>query len=159
MGEPWMLLSGFVVLHWKQIDALLVISGLVIYIAASHSLNQRRHPSAAIAWVMGILLVPYVALPLYLAFGSRKVVMAPRRSAAERLNVISVPSTHTTAARSQQLCRAMDLHEPVAYADLGIHDNGAQALEALRRVIESARQTLDVATFLLGRDVLGDEIA
>jgi len=159
MHDPWIVVSEFIVLHWKQIDALLVVSGLVIYIAASHSLNQRRHPSAAIAWVMGILLVPYVALPLYLAFGSRKVAMAPRQLPAERLSVVSVPSTHTTAARSQQLCRAMDLHEPVAYTDLSIHDDGTQALAALRRIIESARETLDVATFLLGRDVLGDEIA
>ena len=63
----------------EMLDALLVAVGLVIYVAASHSLNQRRHPSAAIAWVGGILLVPYLALPLYLAFGSRKVwpSMAP----------------------------------------------------------------------------------
>ena len=53
MRELWTLLADFVILHWQALDALLVVSGLVIYVAASHSLNQRRHPSAAIAWVMG----------------------------------------------------------------------------------------------------------
>lgn len=37
--------------------------------------SDGRHPSAAIAWVLGLLLVPYLALPLYLTFGSRKVVL------------------------------------------------------------------------------------
>ena len=68
------LLVALIDRHWEVLYGLLVAVGLVIYVAASHSLHQRRHPSAAIAWVLGILLVPYIALPLYLAFGSRKVV-------------------------------------------------------------------------------------
>lgn len=147
-----------VIRNWELLDALLVVSGLVIYVAASHSLNQRRHPSAAIAWVMGILLVPYITLPLYFAFGSRKVVVS-RPNPVDRLSAAAAPTTHTTAARSQQLCRAMGLHEPVEYVDLSIHEDGMQALKALRRIIDGASRTLDISTFLLGRDVLGDEIA
>ena len=157
MAEAWIWLSGFIVLHWKMIDALLVISGLVIYVVASHSLNQRRHPSAAIAWVMGILLVPYITLPLYLAFGSRKVV-ASRPEPGGRQSAASIPSTHATAARSQQLCRAMGLAEPVEHEGLHLHEDGTQALDALRRLIDGAQQTLDISTFLFGRDVLGDEV-
>jgi len=157
MRELWTLLADFVILHWQALDALLVVSGLVIYVAASHSLNQRRHPSAAIAWVMGILLVPYITLPLYLAFGSRKVV-ASRLSPGDRQALTSAPTTHTTAARSQQLCRAMGLPAPVDYAELNVHEDGTQALQALRRLIDGASRTLDLSTFLLGRDVLGDEI-
>ena len=37
--------------HWELLYTLLVVVGLVIYVVASHSLHQRRHPSAAIAWV------------------------------------------------------------------------------------------------------------
>ena len=156
MRELWTLLADFVILHWQALDALLVVSGLVIYVAASHSLNQRRHPSAAIAWVMGILLVPYITLPLYLAFGSRKVV-ASRLSPGDRQALTSAPTTHTTAARSQQLCRAMGLPAPVDYAELNVHEDGTQALQALRRLIDGASRTLDLSTFLLGRDVLGDD--
>jgi len=44
------------------------------YVLLSHTLRQRRHPAAAIAWVISLALVPYVALPLYLVFGTRKLV-------------------------------------------------------------------------------------
>jgi cardiolipin synthase len=144
--------------HWEILDALLVAVGLVIYVAASHSLHQRRHPSAAIAWVLGILLVPYLTLPLYLAFGSRKLV-APHPAQGARRAAVPASATHATAARAQQLGVAMGLPDPVAYGDLIIHEDGTQALNALRRIIDGASRTLEVCTFLFGRDVLGDEIA
>jgi cardiolipin synthase len=142
--------------HWELLDLLLVAVGLVIYVAASHSLHQRRHPSAAIAWVLGIILLPYLVLPLYLAFGSRKII-APLPPQGARV-ALPASAAHATATRSRQLGMAMGLPDPVTYAELNIHEDGTQALNALRQLIDGARYTLEVSTFLLGRDVLGDEI-
>jgi len=142
----------------EMLDALLVAVGLVIYVAASHSLHQRRHPSAAIAWVGGILLVPYLALPLYLAFGSRKVVQPQAAHGARRV-LVAASATHATAARAQQLGFAMGLPEPAPCAGPAIHEDGVHALVALRRIIAGASRTLEVSTFILGRDALGDEIS
>ena len=82
--------------NWEILDILLVAVGLVIYVGASHTLHQRRHPSAAIAWVLGILLVPYITLPLYLAFGTRKIV--PQR--VVQRNPAVLPTTSDTANSS-----------------------------------------------------------
>lgn len=124
--------------HWEILDALLAAVGLVIYVVASHTLHQRRHPSAAIAWVMAILLVPFLALPLYLAFGTRKVV--PLRPAPVALVASAAnASVHATAARAQQLARAMGLPDPVAYESLVIHEDGRESLAALRRLIDGAQ--------------------
>lgn len=157
MSDAFAFMIELVDRHWELLDALLVTVGLVIYVAASHSLHQRRHPSAAIAWVLGILLLPYLTLPLYLAFGSRKVVASRLSPAAGRRAVAS--PLHATAARSQQLCVAMGLPDPVTYDDLVLHSDGSQALAALLAIIERAVHTLEISTFVFGRDVLGDEIA
>ena len=156
MSDFFATLAALIVSNWEMLDALAVAVGLVIYVAASHSLHQRRHPSAAIAWVLGILLVPYLTLPLYLAFGSRKVVPPNPAQGARRA---AVAATYGPAARAQQLGMAMGLPAPVAYQALCIHQDGRQALCALRRVICGACRTLEVSTFIFGRDVLGDEIA
>ena len=156
MNEALVAFFGFVARHWEAIDALLAATGLVIYVTASHSLNQKRHPSAAVAWVIGMLLIPYLTLPLYLLFGVRKVV-APRPCRREEA---AIPhGARSTAARSRQLCSVMGLPDPAPYENLSLHEDGAQALAALRRIIEDAESTLDVSTFLLGRDALGGEIA
>ena len=57
------------------VHAIVVALGLVLYVAAARALPQRRDPSAAVAWVVALTLLPYVALPLYFMFGSRKLRM------------------------------------------------------------------------------------
>ena len=64
----------FTARHWITLHGLVVGLGLAVYVTASHVRKQRRHPAAAIAWVLSMFLMPYVSLPLYLMFGSRKVV-------------------------------------------------------------------------------------
>lgn len=155
MAELIASLAALIGRHWEILDVLLVAVGLGIYVAASHTLQQRRHPSAAIAWVLGLLLLPYVTLPLYFAFGSRKVV-SPRPAPGART---TLAVAYGPAARAQQLARAMGLPDRVAYSALCIHEDGSQALAALRRTIAGATRTLDLSTFIFGHDVVGDEIA
>ncbi|MDR2788150.1 MAG: phospholipase D-like domain-containing protein [Candidatus Accumulibacter sp.] len=147
----------FIWANWQVLDVLLVMVGLTIYASVSRTLNQRRHPSAAIAWVLGILLVPYLALPLYLAFGSRKVAALRKPPKA---HAISIPAAtgHPTMLRSLQLGAAMGLPDPASYDSLNIHADGSSALNGLRRLISGATSSLDISTFLIGRDVLGGEI-
>src|SRR5712671_7087775 len=108
--------------------------GLAIYVAVSHTLHRRRHPSAAIAWVVTLVLLPYVGLPLYLLFGTRKRVRREYR-----------PPRATGAADTQEwpqrLAAAMDLAPAASYRSLRIHENGKEALQALWEQIDAADRT------------------
>lgn len=146
--------------HLVTWHGLAVMLGLLVYVGASHTRHQRRHPSAAIAWVVLLVLLPYVALPLYLVFGSRKVVRAQagRRGPApigmtEATNPMATPAT-----RFQQLALAMGLPPMATYQHLALHADGAQAHQALTSLIAHAQHRLDVCTFILGKDALGQEI-
>jgi len=138
--------------HWLTLHALVTVAALFTYAMASHALPQRRHPSAAIGWVLFILLLPYAALPLYLLFGTRKLPHA-RRSlrAAER---------HTEYVRSWlvELTAALEQPSPVDYRDLRVHADGPQALRSLCEVIDGAVHSLDMCTFLIGRDAVGRQV-
>ena len=140
------------------VHGLVTLAGLMVYVIASHTRRQRRHPSAAIAWVVSLALMPYLALPLYLLFGSRKVARGPLLRDAPVLPV-SAPASNAPAHRFQQLAASMGLPPAAAYEQLAIHQDGKEALAALRSVLLAARQTLDVCTFLLGRDSLGQEVS
>jgi cardiolipin synthase len=141
--------------HWISFHGLMVVLGLGIYITASHTLHQRRHPSAAIAWIVALALLPYAALPLYFMFGNRKVVAY--RPAARKTQAPS-PLATTPLAGMQQLAAALGLPAPATYAQLQVHADGAQALQALLRVVDSATRTLDLCTFILGRDALSHTV-
>ncbi len=144
--------------HWLTLHGLLVILGLGIYVTASHTLQQRRHPSAAVAWVVALVLLPYVALPLYLIFGRRKV--GTERAVVHRLPLVTPASApEPPPARTQQLAAAMNLPPASSYRQLNLHEDGRQALQALRQVIDGATRTLDLCTFVFARDGLGEEVA
>ena len=63
---------GLTLAYWLTLHGLVTLAAVMIYVVTAHVLQQRRHPTAAIAWVLFILLLPYVALPSFLTFGSRK---------------------------------------------------------------------------------------
>ena len=155
MSSMWI---GVVERHWLTLHGLVVAFGLVVYITASRALYQRRHPSAAIAWVMMLALVPYVALPLYFMFGSRKVGVG-RRAALAESTVVRSSAFDDLPAWSRRLAGAMGLTNATDYDRLRIHQDGAEALYALRELIAGATATIDLCTFVFARDALGREIA
>lgn len=151
-------------MHFAAINSYLftlhsffVVLGLIIYGVTSHIRKQRRHPSASIAWIVLLFLLPYLALPMYLLIGTRKVlVQRPWRTVGSTSQ--AAHHNENSAAIFQNLACAMQLPAAMSYGQLFIHADGQDALKRLRLTIEGAVQTLDVCTFLIGDDVLGDEI-
>lgn len=138
--------------YWLTLHGMVTLLAVLIYVVTAHVLQQRRHPTAAIAWVLFILLVPYVALPTFLTFGSRK-------QARPRFASLRAPAdTPPAASWAVQTALALGQPAPSACVDLRIHADGREALLALRRVIEGAQESIDVCTFILGRDALGREV-
>jgi cardiolipin synthase len=143
--------------NWLTVHVLVVALGLGVYVMASRALYQRRHPSAAIAWVVMLTLLPYVALPLYFMFGSRKVSGRQRVLPVET-TVVRSSGSDDLAAWARRLAGAMSLPNASTYRDLRIHRDGGEALVALRSLIEGATRSIDLCTFLLARDPLGREV-
>ncbi len=126
---------------------LVVTFALLVYVLTTRGRREHRAPATAIAWVMGLALMPYVILPMYLLFGQRKL-----RPAGSPRPPRSVPAGHW----------AVDLIESFGLAPPGpsavrFHADGGAARDALWEVIEGARTRIDVCTFIIGDDALGHE--
>ncbi|MBK6009206.1 cardiolipin synthase [Ramlibacter ginsenosidimutans] len=140
---------------WLSLHSAVVVVALVTYVGLALARRQRRHPSAAIGWVLFLVLVPYLALPLFLLFGTRKTTRARRRP--ER-PAVAREALQAPSGRFRALALGLGLPPAVPYEDLTIHQDGAAALERLQTMMLAARETLEVASFLLGRDPLGDAV-
>lgn len=121
---------------------------LLIYILTSRAGDQRRAPTSAIAWVLGLALVPYLMLPLYLLFGQRKL-----KPVAIPYAGVVVEGPHWAA----ELIESFGLAPPSA-CTIQMHADGTQARDALYRVVEGAQRTLDISTFIVGNDAFGRDI-
>lgn len=137
---------------WLSLHGLITVLALLVYTVTSHVMRQRRHPSAAIAWILFILLIPYIALPAYLMFGSRKLQRPARLAGASQL---ALPAPQPWAV---QTAAALDQPPPVPYRDLALHADGAAARLALFETIAGARRSIELATFILAGDAFGEAV-
>ena len=144
--------AGPTLAQWLTLHGLVTAVAVLLYVLTSHVMHQRRHPAAAIAWMLFILLLPYLALPAFLTFGSRKLkrprsAIPPDPSVARGGDSWAV---ETIVALGQPL--------PAAYSELNLHEDGRAAQRALLDTIAAARSSIDLCTFILGHDSLGDAV-
>ena len=128
-----------------SIHSLVVVVSVLVYILTTRAERTRRPPSIAIAWVLGMIALPYVVLPTYLLFGRRKL---PRRSSRRS-------GARSFAANwAQDLIESFDL-PAAAPAPTRMHADGDDSAAALFETIDAATSRLDVCTYILGEDAFG----
>ena len=135
--------------------AAFVAAGLLAYVVVTRVRRQRRHPYAALAWVMGIAAFPYLGLPLFLMFGTRKVV----RPATAQQPTPAGPWADQAPRWATSLLAALGVPAAQPNDAVCFQADGPAALAELQAVIESAHHTLDVCTYVLGDDEVGAAVA
>ena len=128
--------------------SLAIVVSVLTYVLTTRAERERRPPSIAIAWVLGLIALPYVVLPMYLMFGRRKL---PRRFA------------QWSGKRSHAQHWAEDLIEsfglpPAAPSRVRFHQDGVESRAGLIATMEGATQQLDICTYILGNDSFGREV-
>lgn len=103
-------------------------------------LRQRRPAGSAIAWLLAVILIPYLGVPLYLVFGGRKL---SRRARQKQRLVSHADAKGLRGWASSTLARVRWL------------DDGVVAYEELLAQIRSARQSIRIVTFVIGNDETG----
>jgi cardiolipin synthase len=129
------------------VHSLFIAVSMLAYVLTTRAERVRRPPAVAIAWVLGMMALPYLALPMYLMFGRRKL---PRHS------------TRWSGKRSFASHWAEDLLEsfglpPAANATVRFHRDGAESRAGLLSTMHGASRRLDVCTYILGDDAIGRE--
>jgi cardiolipin synthase len=140
--------------HWLSLHGFLTLLALGVFLTASHSLRQRRHPSAAMAWLLSFILMPYLTLPLYLLIGTRK-----RLRPLPALRAPAAQQAGPPGSGIRILAGTLSLPPPSGCDFLELHADGSHALRSLLALIDGATASVDVSTFLLGRDALGRKLA
>ncbi len=132
-----------------------VAAGLLTYIVVTRVRRQRRHPYAALAWVIGIAAFPYLGLPLFLAFGTRKLV----RPHTQREPAPAGPWAALAPLWATRLLASLGVAGARPQAAVRFQAEGEAALAELQALIGSARRTLDICTYVLGDDEVGAAVA
>jgi cardiolipin synthase len=112
----------------------ILVAVLTLVFAAS-ILSQRRPTGSAFAWLLAVVMIPYVGIPLYLALGGRKF----RR----------------ISARKKHLTRRAPTVVATKPTTIEWLDDGVVAYEAFLREIRAATRGIRIEMYLIGNDKVG----
>jgi cardiolipin synthase len=125
----------FLTHHAVSIATDLLVLGFVVSL-----LRQRRPVGSAIAWLLAVVLIPYLGVPLYLIFGGRK--LSRRASRKQRIN------SHPNA-------KGMRGFASSTLGSVLWLDDGVLAYEQFLAQINGAKHSIRIVTFLIGDDETG----
>ena len=73
--------------NWSTITLIVTAIGYLLPIVMLFIVPTNRKPSSATAWLLLIVLLPYLGLLIYLLIGNPKLPDAPARATAHRHRV------------------------------------------------------------------------
>jgi cardiolipin synthase A/B len=133
-----------------------LLGEVLIIVALIHMVYQRRTPTSMIAWMLAIILLPYLAVPLYFILGSRK------RSQKKRKSTFYMHETGTFAPQNNPIdgiLRSNGLPGPTTRNALRLIFDGTEAYEALMSAIADARESIWISTYVFKKDSVTDAIS
>ena len=146
-----------VVYTWLSSELLTRLGFLLALVFVANLLRQRRSPSSTIAWLLVILLEPYIGVPLYVMFGGRKMNPLARkkgriysRSPGEREGSSGVGTERLLASYGVPPARGGNCLELVT--------DGVDAYRRILGLIDESRSTIHITTYILGWDEVSRSI-
>jgi cardiolipin synthase A/B len=135
---------------------------LVFILAATLLLRVSRgyhRRGGALAWLLAIVLIPYVGVPFYLVFGGRKISrQMARKGPLYRGGPEETVVCDGTAEETKRVLAALGLPAPRGGNSVEMHFSGESAYAELMATIERAQRTIHITTFILGRKEVGRSI-
>ncbi len=144
--------SWLVYVHdWLFSEFLTHLGFLMALVLMAGLLRQRRSPSSTIAWLLVILLLPYIGVPLYIMIGGRKF-----QRMAQRKEPIFHPGSEALGGNQsgtvERLLASYGVPPPTAWNRLDLVTSGVDAYQRVMRLIEQAHSTIYITTYILGPD-------
>lgn len=153
------LLTESTLAHLVFSHLLSIVGFVMATVLLSRSFQQRRAAGSTLAWLFAMVLVPYVAVPLYVIFGARKV--KPSRSAG---TVMAAPEPldtwpDTPTARLARMLGASGGMVSTSGNSVELLGDGETAFTALTAAIRSATRSVHISTLVFSGDEVGEAVA
>lgn len=129
--------------------ALIATAGVAVLVAVL-LLQQRRTPQSTLAWLMAVVLLPHVAVPLFLVLGFRK-----RGFGFKPIQYTTVAEDRAVASPLDRLFRQFDLPGATEGNRITLLADGVECWNEMTELVRSAEREIDVIFYLVADDDVG----
>ena len=143
--------------YWIAGTYLLLIIGLLIGVATIiYMLKQRRSPQSSVAWLLGILICPWIAVPLFMFMGGRKW-----RKLTKKKGYLTITDQEAgqveahEAQRIERLIKSFNVPSATSGNRIELLDTGIRIYDEMIKGINEAKRSICIETFILALDEVG----
>lgn len=143
-------------LGWLFTNVVAIAGFLLGVVMVAYILLQKRSFSGTIAWLLAIILIPYIGVPLYLLFGGRKI----RRHAERKrdLGLIQHEPLEQDLGTIEPLLRSYGHPGAETGHCLALCRTGEETYVEMMKMLHSAQESIYLATFVFRKDRRGLEV-
>lgn len=148
---------------------ILIAIQILGILAAINAIMRGRTPQGATAWAISLIVFPYISLPLYLTFGSRKFTsyIRARKIVDRKIKLLSsellerIPSVCIPSESECEQYKAIKHLAKVPFTkcnDAELLIDGNNTFSEIFRAIKSAENYVLVQFYIVKDDNLGNEL-
>ncbi|MEF8787605.1 MAG: cardiolipin synthase [Planctomycetota bacterium] len=151
-------------LQWILLEAMVVLGFVSALVLIPRIIMERRQAGATLAWLLIVVLMPYIGVPLFLLIGGRRVERVreskrrPRLEPEERSAASFRDEVSESAWDIASLMLRYGGSPPRRGNSLQIITDGQEVYDSILEAIDGAQDHVEVCTYILGRDRTGDGI-
>lgn len=144
-------------MNWPYAHLLTSFAFILTLIFISEILRSRKSAGSSFAWLFLIIILPYIGIPLYIFFSTRKIGQKSNKKdiifSSFSTGNKSIPSTLT-----QKILRASRMPDAQENNSLDLLEDGVKAYERIMYRIETAQESIYITTFMLSNDDVGKNV-
>jgi cardiolipin synthase len=128
----------------------LVIGGeLLVILLLAHMLYRRRSPVSIIAWLLAMILIPYIAVVFYFIFGFRK---RENRYKKEHIQLHKYPYNHSPLNPINEVLRSYGIADTRKNENFELYTDSELAYKELMSCIKDAKRSIYISTYIFDYD-------
>jgi cardiolipin synthase A/B len=140
------------------IQGAFLLTSIVALIAVASLARARRAPSATIAWVLAMVLLPPIGIPLFLIFGRRRLTQLQSQKQPLVLKANGSAPLTLPQPIGDGLLASLGIPSPSTGNSMKFHLDGETAFADLIQEIDQAKRRIHIETYEMKNDVAGKVI-
>ncbi len=136
-----------------------IIGFLLAILLIARLMREKRSPGSTIAWLLAIITIPHIGIPFYFLFGGRKIKrMIGKKDHLYPNAVNNRLSKEGYKSNTEKILIKSGVPTAVSGNQLELFSDGSLAYFRLMELLDGAKYSIDITTFILGHDKVGRAI-
>jgi len=143
-------------LDFLLFHGIFIIGEILIVFTILHMLYQRRTPTSMIAWLLFMIIVPYISVILYFLIGTRK---QPTKNNKSPLLLKDGDDISTIEANSiDGILRSNGIAGASKHNHFELITDSVKAFEVMMAEIKAAEKSISMSTYVFNNDAVTKQI-